>query len=188
MDESEQRMHFGRNCRHLKRDEYPADGRCALAIPRYAGPEYAFLDTRTPVSLKLAARLLGAPQEQVLRRAKAGEIESFFPKNVAKRVTIQTKAGERQVTIKEAAKRLHKSVAELERQVAAGEIKAEYPDKFMRIVQTTRWDYEKCPLLDSGGVCYDFQPHDGPQIRRLSDASRVADRTRAGTSDELDSH
>lgn len=188
MEQGEQKIHFGLNCRHLKRDEFPADGRCALAIPRYAGPEYAFLDTRTPVSVKAAARLLGMSEEDVVRRAKAGEFEWFFPENIAKRVTIYTKTGECQVTLNEAAKRLHKTPAEIEQQVAAGEMTAEYPDVFMRIVLTTRWDAEKCPLLDSGGVCYHFQPHDGPQIRCLAEASRLAGEKLTEIPDELDSH
>jgi len=177
MGETEERMHFGLNCRHLRRDEYPpADWRCASAIERYAGPEYAFLNTKTAVPLKVAERLLGLPQPELVKRAKAGQFEWFFPENVAKRVTIFTKMGERQVTISVAAKRLHKSVAELEKQVATGEIKAEHPDEFMHIVLTTRWDYEKCPLIESGGICYYFQAHDGPQIRCLADAPRVTEK------------
>jgi hypothetical protein len=106
MEQSKQQIHFGLNCRHLKRDEFPADGRCALAIPRYADLEYAFLDTRTPVSVKAAARLLGTSEEDVVRRAKAGEFEWFFPENIAKRITIYTKTGECQVTLQNDCTRL----------------------------------------------------------------------------------
>ena len=116
--------------------------------------------------------------EDMARRAKAGEFDWFFPENIAKRVTIYTKSGERQVTLTEFAKREGKSVDEVEQMVAAGEIKAEYPDEFMRINLMTRWDAEKCPLLDSGGICYHFQAHDGPQIRCLAEASRPAEASR----------
>ncbi len=172
MDESGHGVHFGLNCRHLRRDDHaPADGRCALAIVRYAAPEYAFLDARTPVPLTTAARLLGVPESEVVRRAKEGECEFFFPENVARRIRISTKAGSRLVTISEAAKRLGKTAAELEQQVTAGEIKAEYPDEFLHIVLTTRWDFEKCPLLSSGGACFHFEPHDKAKICHIGEAN-----------------
>ncbi len=185
MEEGKEQMHFGVNCIHLRHDEY-ADGRCTVAISRYAGPEYTNLDTRTPVPLKVAADLLGISESEVLRRAKAGELEHSFSDNIAKRVAIFTKAGECKVTVNEAAKRLHKTVEEIEQQIAAGEMKAEYPDEFMRIILMTRWDYEKCPLVGNGGVCSTFQPHEGHPIRCLAEISQGTDNTRTGASNELD--
>lgn len=176
MGEEDQPMHFGLNCRLLKRDQYaPADWRCAAAIERYADPAYGFLDTQTSVSLQVASRILALSEDDVVRRAKSGEMNYFYPENVAKRITILTKTGQREVTITEAAKRMKVSKAELERQILAGEIKADYPDEFMHVVLITRWDYEKCPLVESGGICSHYQPHDGPKIRCLADAGRYVE-------------
>jgi hypothetical protein len=175
MTASAQPTHFGLNCRHLQRDKYaPADGRCALAIARYAGDKYISLDARTPVPVSVAARILNTSSEEIIQRAKAGELQSFFPENIAKRIIVHTKAGDRHVTLNEAAKRRHKTITEIEQQITAGEIKADYPDELMRVILITRWDYERCPLIDTGGICVGFQPHGRPQIQCLADASRLA--------------
>ena len=174
MCEMQPEMDFGLNCRHLVRDEYPpADGRCSAAIERYAGPERADLDAETPVSLKVAARFLRLPEEDIIRRAKSGEFRYSFPENVARRIKINVSNVAISLTVSEAAKRLKLEVAEIERRIAAGEYHPFYPDELMHIVIVNRWKYEKCPLLETGGVCYDYKPHDGPKIFCIADAARM---------------
>lgn len=176
MSDEHESMHFGLNCRFLKRDKYlPADGRCTAAIERYAAQKFSFLDTKTAVPLEEAARFLGLPKPEVVRQAKAGDLEYSYPDNVSKRVTLHTNNGPREFTVTEAAKKLKVSVADLEEQIQRGAIEAFYPDEFMHIVLVNRWEYEKCPLIDAGGQCCDFRPHGGPYIRCIAEAARLAE-------------
>lgn len=168
----QQAMHFGKNCRHLIHDESHADGQCALAVERYAGPEYSFLDARTPVAIGVAAKLLSIGQDEMARRAKAGDFEYFYPKKVAKRVTVQTRKGLQKVTIREAAKLVHVDVKQIEQQVNDGTLVAKYPDRLMHIVLITRWEAERCPLLNTGGTCYHYENQISHKILRKSDAPR----------------
>lgn len=108
-----------------------------------------------------------------MRLPQAGEFEWSFPDHVAKRVKIFTKAGDREVTVNEAAKRLGVSPDEIARRIAAGEMTAYHLERFMCITLMTRWEYEKCSLLETGGVCHYFEPHDGPKIRCIAEA-RIA--------------
>jgi hypothetical protein len=172
MGNRKQTTHFGLNCRNLRRDKCsPADYRCASVIANYAGAEFSFIETKTPVSLEAASRLTGIPEPDLVHRAKTGEFEWFFPENVAKRVKVDNKRGEpKSVTVGEAAKILKISIADLEERIAAGEIKADYPEKKIRIFLVNRWEYEKCPLIETGGLCRSFQPHAGPQITCIADA------------------
>ena len=168
-------LHFGWNCRFLQRDPYPpADWRCAVIIERRAGPENMFLDTRTRVPVDVAARFLKLSEAEVVQRAKAGELEYGYRDNVSKRITIHTEKGPRELTLTEAAKQLKVSIADVEREIENGGMVAYYPDEFMQIVLVNRWAYEKCPLIEEGGRCYYFQPHNGPKIRCLADAGRVS--------------
>jgi hypothetical protein len=174
MSEIQPEMDFGLNCRNLVKDEFPpADGRCSAAIKRYAVPERSDCDSETPVSLKVAARFLRVPEEEVIRRAKSGEFEYSFPENVARRIKINVSNGEISLTVNEAAKRLKLEVAEIERRIAAGEYQPFYPDELMHVVILNRWKYEKCPLLETGGVCYDYKPHDGPKIFCIADVAKM---------------
>lgn len=165
-------VHFGHNCEHLQRDRYPK-GLCALAVSLYEGPEYSFLDHRTNMSVKEASHAIGIPEREIVEKARSGELEWFFPKNVAKRVGIPTRTGERRVTVKNAAKRLHKSMDEITEMIERGDLIARYPDELMRIVLVTRWDAQQCPLLDTGGICSGFMPHNKPQIGSIGEAPQV---------------
>jgi hypothetical protein len=174
MPNQEHEMHFGLNCRLLMRDPYsPADLRCSAAIERYSDTKFRFLDTTTAVPVTAAARFLGLSEAEVLRRAKAGDLEYTYPDNVSRRIVLFTKKGKREFTITEAAKRMNTSPTALEARIQAGELEAFYPDTFMQIILVNRWEYEKCPLIETGGRCYDFQPHEGPYIRCMADAARL---------------
>jgi hypothetical protein len=134
-----------------------------------------------------AARFLGLSEDEIIRRAKAGDMEYTYPSNIARRVTIPTKAGDRKVTIAEAAKRQGKTVAQIEQEIASGKLTSVYPDRFLHVYLQTKWQYEKCPLIDCGGICQSFKPHDGPQIQCLAEAVSHSQETGAGPLGEAES-
>ncbi len=171
MGDQQEPIDFGWNCRLLKRDPHPpADLRCQARIERYSSQRYDSLEKRTSIPLSVAARLYNLPPQEIARMAKAGQLEYEYSDRVAQRVTLPTRQGQRDYTLREAAKRLQLTVEQLKELIAAGKYKAFYPDRFMQIVYPNKWEYEKCPLINTGGVCRSFIPHDGPKIRYAAQA------------------
>ena len=160
-------MDFGLNCRHLVRDGYsPADERCQKAIERYGKAEWAHLSYETAVPVKVAAKLLVIEWHELATRAKAGEFKFSFREGVKRRMKI----GAEWIIIGKAAKQLGLSIEEAERKADSGELESKYLDEHIMIILIARWKYEKCPLVETGGVCYDFQAHDGKQIFCIAEA------------------
>ena len=163
-------FHFGANCKHLKRyKKYePADCRCSVAIKRYDGADYSFLDTKVWVPAAVAAKELCLEVANAVRKAKAGELPMRYAENVSQRITVTTKKGQKDVTLQDAAKRMKISLNEINKRINSGELHAFYLDIHIQIEITNRWPYEKCFLWNNGGLCKDFEPHDKPQITYLA--------------------
>lgn len=167
-------LHFGYNCKYLQHDQMyePADCRCAVAIRRYGGADYSFLDTKVWVPVAVAARELGVEPSDVVRRAKASELPMRYAENVSRRVTIETAKGPKDLTLQAAARRMRISLGEINERIDRGEIRAFYLDQFIHVEITNRWPFEKCFLWDNGGLCGDFKPHNKPQITCLAQRGR----------------
>ena len=104
----------------------------------------------------MAAEVLHLSCDEVIRKAKRGELPMRYQAGVSKRMAIQAGTGRREVTVREGAQHLKSPLVELERRIEAGEIDAYHKEEHTEIRVVTRWEYEKCPLWKSVGVCYDF--------------------------------
>lgn len=170
--QEESYVHFGLNCAHLLRHSYgPADARCSVLIELYSGSEWQWLNSPTPVPLKWAAETLRIPVPQLVDEAKSGRRKYNYPKNVARRVLVSGATDPKWVTEREAVKKLNISQEQLRKKIDAGEVEAQFLTEHMRIVLEAKWDYERCPLFETGGVCLCFQPRPGPQIKCLMEGS-----------------
>ena len=168
----EGRLHFGLNCANLLRNDdcTPADARCRVYVEQFQSPEWKWLESPTPVPVDKAATILGVSQEQLIDDAKAGRREYDYPKNVSRRVLVPGNRGSRPLTEKAAAKKLKISLEELSERIKKGEVKAEFLPEHMRVVLQTKWDYERCPLFEMGGICLYFREHSRRQINCLKEA------------------
>ena len=151
-------FHRGEDCMKLVREAHtPADCRCRIAIKRYAAPEYAFLNSSTWVPLDVAAGELGLRVPEVLRQAKAGELNSRPRASAAPRLTVYVEGEPREMTPQQAAKSLRISLNQLQQRIDDSEFETRYLDEHLEIEITVRWDYERCLLWKSAGICGDFE-------------------------------
>ena len=151
-------FHRGENCRFLLRfeDFEPADCRCAKLIDRYADPRFLFLTSPTWVPVDKAARILSVSVTKLVNQAKAGQLPMRYRENVSRRVTVWSRNGAKDMTIREAVNAMGTTEERIEQRISAGELQAYYLDEHIEVQLVTRWQYEKCPLWGGAGICIDF--------------------------------
>lgn len=151
-------LHRGRDCRHIHREGFSlADCRCRKAIERYEAPEYAFLNSSAWVPPAVAAKALEMSEAEVVRLAKGGQLPRRYPQSVSQRITLHGASGPRDVTLREAARRLKISLDELRKRIDSGDYEPFYPDEHLEIEIVVKWEHEKCPLWANAGVCAEFE-------------------------------
>ncbi len=155
-------LHRGKDCAHLIRHQSePLNFRCQQAIQRYATEKYSFLDSLVWVTAKEASELLGQSLAEVVARAKSGKLPMRYPDNVSKRVIIHGAKGPKEVTLREGAKQVGVTLDEFMQQIESGAVKAFFKDEHIQVQVKTRYQYEKCPLAQSAGVCAGFEKKRG---------------------------
>ena len=162
------KLHRGEQCKHvIRRDYEQTDCRCRKAIERYRTPEYEFLDSSTWVPAKVAAEELGLSLDETLRQAKAGQLNVRPRASASPRIIIHVEGKPKEMTPLQAAKSLKTPLKKLQQRIDAGEFETHYKDEHLEIEITTRWDYERCLLWQSAGICSDFQERKGQAQRSL---------------------